>query len=81
MKTLENMILYKERWAIFFSFWLKHIDCGCLLELLHQGSSKEHQQSTLGAKNKENITDYQLKNDIPRAIQGIIALHRYVILM
>ena len=33
------------------------------------------------SKNKENIIDYQLKNDIVGVIQGSIILHRYVILM
>ena len=33
------------------------------------------------SKNKENRTDYQLKNDIPRAMKVSIILHMYVILM
>ena len=33
------------------------------------------------SKNKENIIDYKLKNDIPRANHGSIILHGYVILV
>ena len=41
------------------------------------GGSNEHPTVYVWSKNKENITDYQLKNDIPRAMQDSILLDRY----
>ena len=76
MNTLENSNLHGEKWRlqgyVFFSFiiWLKHIYCGCLLELHHWDSSNEHLQ--LMFEQKENVNDYELKNDTPRAMKDII---------
>ena len=64
MSTLENPNLYKEKWGLhgytlFFLFFFSFFGSNTCI-----GNSNEHPQSMFSSKNKENITDYQLKNDI-----------------
>ena len=60
MNSLENPTLYRENgiWEVYiFHPFLnkkkkttKNIDCGCSLELSHQGGVKEHLQPMFGEK-------------------------------
>ena len=50
MNTLENPILFREKWdfpgyTLFLLFWLENTDCGYSLEPPHRGGSNEHLQS------------------------------------
>ena len=74
MNTLGNPTLYKKR-------VYRGIVYIIFLILSHRGGSNEHPQSTLGAKIRKISQIINLKNDIPRAFQGSIILHRCVILM
>ena len=48
----------------------------------YRSGSKEYPQSLFWVKkNKENITNYQPKNDITKAVKASSILHRYVNLM
>ena len=77
MNTMENHILYKEKWSLhgytlfFFlrvkNINFKNINCGYLLEPPYGGGSKERQQSMFGAKVKKlsQIINWQITCEEP----------------